>query len=59
MTERRAWDFVTGSGARAMLSGLHDDAVARVRQRYLEALAHDGVTVFRAAALIGLGTRPG
>lgn len=57
LTQLRAWSFVTGSGARAMLFGLDDHAIGRVRQRYLDALDRNGVSVFRAAALIGLGTR--
>jgi hypothetical protein len=51
----RAWQFVTGAGTRAMLGGLDDAAVNRVRARHLRALAENGATAFHVAALTAVG----
>lgn len=50
-----AWTFVTGAGPRAMLAGLGPEAVERVRERYLAALAAAGIDEFPVAALVGIG----
>ncbi|MEO3782005.1 methyltransferase domain-containing protein [Actinocorallia sp. B10E7] len=56
LTPETAWPLVTGTGFHALLLGLPDDAVARVRDRFLGSLTTENVTVFDATTLIATGT---
>lgn len=58
LTDELAWSFVTGSGTRGMLDGLTQEAVDRVRTRFLTTLHERGVDTLRVAATIGRGYRP-
>ena len=57
MTPEVAWLVIIGSGYRAALTKLAPDVVEQVRERYLTALAEDGVTELDATTLIGVGRR--
>ncbi len=59
LDEDLAWAFVTGAGTRAMLAGLDDATVARVRDRYAAALAAAGTDTFHLRALVGVGHTAG
>jgi hypothetical protein len=47
---------VIGSGFRAMLHGLDDAAVARVRDRFLDSLTTGGLDHLDATSLVAVGT---
>lgn len=53
-----AWALVLGTGARAMLGDLDEEAVAGVRERYLAALEERGVSTADITTLVGVGRRP-
>jgi len=50
-----AWSIVMGAAMRAMLMGLAEDTVARVRERFVRLLDEREVTTFDATTLIGSG----
>ncbi|MDK1474480.1 methyltransferase domain-containing protein [Streptomyces sp. 549] len=58
LTDDLAWHFVTGAAPRALLYGLDEAAVARVRRAYTAELQRREIRTFHASALIGTGTRP-
>lgn len=57
MTPEIAWLVILGSGYRAKLTELAPETVEEVRERYLKALAADGVTELDVTTLIGFGRR--
>ncbi|MDR6906298.1 SAM-dependent methyltransferase [Agromyces sp. 3263] len=58
LTPDLAWRLVQGTGMRAMLSGLDEEARADVRERFLAAIAEDDVQRVDLATLIAVGHRP-
>lgn len=56
VTPATAWEFLLGSAARMALADKDQDTVLAIRSRYLELMAT--TTVFRARAVVGVGTRP-
>jgi 2-polyprenyl-3-methyl-5-hydroxy-6-metoxy-1,4-benzoquinol methylase len=59
LDHRRAWQFVCGTGFRAMLAGLDEAARARVRHNFLSALDRNAVSSLDATSLIGVAHAPG
>jgi ubiquinone/menaquinone biosynthesis C-methylase UbiE len=59
LDHRRAWQFVCGTGFRAMLAGLDEAARIRVRQNFLSALDRNAVSSLDATSLIGVAHTPG
>lgn len=57
MAPEIAWLVIIGSGYRATLTKLAPATVEEVRERYLTALARDGVTELDVTTLIGFGRR--
>ena len=58
LTPELAWGLVVGTGLRAFVAGLDDEALGAVRERYLAALeARDSATV-DVTTLIAVGHRP-
>ncbi|MPZ84538.1 MAG: SAM-dependent methyltransferase [Actinophytocola sp.] len=53
-----AWAIVMGAAMRALLMGLDDATVERVRARFTTLLAERGVDTFNATTLIGTGRAP-
>jgi ubiquinone/menaquinone biosynthesis C-methylase UbiE len=58
LTADLAWKLVTGTGFRAMLTGLSAEAVARIREDLLDTLDREGVHSLDAASILGIGTVP-
>lgn len=58
LDHRRAWQFVCGTGFRAMLAGLDEATRARVRQNFLSALDRNAVSSLDATSLIGVARAP-
>ncbi|GAA4085754.1 class I SAM-dependent methyltransferase [Actinomadura miaoliensis] len=56
LTPDNAWDFVVGTGFRAMLHDLDDQAVARIRDRLLKTLATEGPDQLDTTSLVAVGT---
>jgi hypothetical protein len=56
LTSDNTWDLVLGSGFRAMLHGLDDQAADRVRVRFLDVLNAEGVDHLDATTLVAVGT---
>ena len=54
-----AWALVMGAAMRAMLMGMDDATVERVRTRFTTLLVERGVDTFNATTLIGTGRTPG
>ncbi|MFC4000229.1 class I SAM-dependent methyltransferase [Prauserella oleivorans] len=52
------WTFLLGSSMRGFVAGLPDDALHRVRSRFLDALARDGRDTLDASTIVGIGHRP-
>ncbi|MUN09030.1 class I SAM-dependent methyltransferase [Agromyces luteolus] len=59
LTPEVAWALVVGTGMRAMLGDLDDEAIGVVRERYLAAIEQQGVASVDITTLIGIGRRPG
>ncbi|GAA4373063.1 class I SAM-dependent methyltransferase [Agromyces bauzanensis] len=57
-TPELAWRLVRGTGLQAIVSGLDDGELERVRERFLATLAEDGVTSVDVSTLIAVGRRP-
>lgn len=53
----RAWSLVVGTVLRTVLDGLPAGTVERIRLRYLERLAAEGMTTLDATSLLGIGVR--
>jgi|GEM_PF-435058 len=58
LTPEVSWALVVGTGMRAMLGDLDDEAVEQVRERYLAAIEEQGVASVDITTLIGIGRRP-
>lgn len=58
LTPELAWRLVTGTGFRAFVAGLDDEARDGVRERYLAALEASGTTSVDVTTLIAVGQRP-
>ncbi|MBE1536880.1 class I SAM-dependent methyltransferase [Actinomadura algeriensis] len=56
LTPGNAWDLVLGSGFRAMVLDLDEQAAGRVRDRFLETLDDENVEVLDASSLVAVGT---
>jgi SAM-dependent methyltransferase len=54
-----SWALVMGAAMRAMLMGLTEETVERVRRRFVTLLAEADVDTLNATALIGTGQAPG
>lgn len=59
LIDELAWLIIIGSGYRAALMDLTPEAVADVREHYLQSLAADKITEIDATTLIGIGSVPG
>jgi SAM-dependent methyltransferase len=53
-----SWALVVGTGLRALLGELDDEAIAEVRERYLAAIEERGTTSVDITTLVGIGHRP-
>lgn len=53
-----AWEIAVGTGFRALLDGLDDEAVDGVRERYLAELEARGVASVDVTSLVAVGHRP-
>lgn len=58
LTSELAWLLVRGTGLRAVVSGLDEDQLADVRERYLAAIADRGLHSLDVTTLIAVGHRP-
>ncbi|WP_430647523.1 class I SAM-dependent methyltransferase [Agromyces sp. GXS1127] len=58
LTPEIAWALVVGTGLRAVLGDLDDEAVEGVRERYLAAIAEHDVTSVDITTLVAVGRRP-
>jgi SAM-dependent methyltransferase len=58
VTPELAWQLVSGTGLRAIVSDLDDAALEGVRKRFLAALAERDVPTIDATTLIAVGRRP-
>ncbi|HEY6801727.1 MAG TPA: hypothetical protein VI121_13850, partial [Agromyces sp.] len=58
LTPDLAWQLVLGTGLRAIVSGLDDEALEAVRERYLAALAARDLASVDVTTLIAVGRRP-
>ncbi|MFV2175651.1 methyltransferase domain-containing protein [Actinomadura sp. LOL_016] len=56
LTLDNAWDLVLGSGFRAMVLDLDEQAAGRVRDRFLETLDAENVEALDASSLVAVGT---
>jgi ubiquinone/menaquinone biosynthesis C-methylase UbiE len=56
LTPDNAWNLVIGSGFRAMLHDLDDEAVARVRNHFLDSLTTGRLDHLDATSLVAVGT---
>lgn len=57
LTGELAWTLVLGGGMRAMLMGMDEPTVERVRVRFLELVAEREVSSLNANSLVGVGSR--
>lgn len=58
LTPEVAWAIVMGAAMRALVMGLDEETVERVRARFIALLAERGVDTFNATTLIGTGRMP-
>ncbi|MGR0320776.1 class I SAM-dependent methyltransferase [Agromyces sp. ZXT2-3] len=58
LTPEIAWALVIGTGMRAMLGDLDDEAIEGVRGRYLSAIEERGVATVDITTLVAVGRRP-
>jgi trans-aconitate methyltransferase len=56
LTYGNAWGLVLGTGLRGMLHGLDEEAIARVHDRFLDALGAEGPAELDASTLVVIGT---